>query len=77
GRIVAVADVFDALITARPYKRAFSVEETMEYMTTQAGGHFEPRLIEALVAILPEVLKIQAMYADELGTVVELAPGRS
>ena len=66
-----VADVFDALITVRPYKRAFSVEETMEYMTTQAGRHFEPRLIDALVAILPEVLKIQAMYADELGTVNE------
>ena len=77
GRIVAVADVFDALITARPYKRAFSVEETMDYMTTQSGRHFEPRLIDALVAILPEVLKIQAMYADELGTVQELEPGRS
>lgn len=77
GRIVAVADVFDALITARPYKRAFSVEETMEYMTTQSGRHFEPRLIDALVAILPEILKIQAMYADELGTVHELEPGRS
>ena len=72
GRIVAVADVFDALITARPYKRAFSVEETMEYMTTQSSRHFEPRLIDALVAILPEILKIQARYADELGTVQEL-----
>ena len=74
---MAVVDVFDALITARPYKRAFSVEETMEYMTTQSGRHFEPRLIDALVAILPEVLKIQAMYADELGSVHELEPGQS
>lgn len=69
GRIVAVADVFDALISARPYKRAFSIEETMEYMTSQAGRHFEPRLIDALVASLPEIMKIHAMYADDLGTV--------
>ena len=77
GRIVAVADVFDALITSRPYKRAFSVEETMEYMTTQSGRHFEPLLIDALVSILPELLKIQTMYADELGTVQEPEPGTS
>ena len=49
----------------------------MEYMTTQAGGHFEPRLIDALAAILPEVLRIQAAYADELGTVNEIEAGRS
>ena len=72
-----MADVFDVLITPRSYKRAFSVEETMEYMTTQAGGHFEPRLIDALAAILPEVLRIQAAYADELGTVNEIEAGRS
>ena len=77
GRIVAVADVFDALMTPRPYKRAFSVEKTMEYMTTQSGRHFEPRLVDALVSILPQILKIQAMYADERGTAQEPESGQS
>ena len=49
----------------------------METLTTQSGRHFEPRLLDALVTILPEILKIQTMYADELGTVQEMEPGRS
>ena len=57
GRIVAVTDVFDALIKARPYKRAFSIEENMETMTNPAGCHFEPRLMDALVAILPDIFE--------------------
>ncbi len=71
GRIVAVADVFDALMTVRPYKPAFSVADTMQYITDQSGRHFEPRLVDALVTILPELLKIHNQYADELGPVAE------
>ncbi|MRR50387.1 MAG: response regulator [Rhodocyclaceae bacterium] len=71
GRIVAVADVFDALLSTRPYKPAFSLEESMEYMNTQAGRHFDPALIPALHAVLPQILKIRATYADELGALTD------
>ena len=52
GRIVAVADVFDALSSERPYKKAWTVDEVMAFMIAQAGKHFDP----AIIALLPNVL---------------------
>jgi len=46
GRIVAVADVFDALTQARPYKRAWTPQEAMREITEQTGTHFDPQVIE-------------------------------
>jgi len=43
GRIVAVADVFDALTTERPYKKAWAIDEAIEFLKEQRGKHFEPR----------------------------------
>lgn len=68
GRIVAIADVFDALVSVRPYKPAFSTEEAMGYMTSQAGHHFDPKLIPAFEAVLPQILRIKETYADESAT---------
>jgi putative nucleotidyltransferase with HDIG domain len=48
GRIVAVADVFDALTSARPYKEAWSAERTITYLTERAGSEFDPRAVAAL-----------------------------
>ncbi|QDX80108.1 two-component system response regulator [Denitratisoma sp. DHT3] len=64
ARIVAVADVFDALTTARPYKSAWSVEDALEYIREQSGHHFEPRLVDAFLSLLPEVLDIRRRYAE-------------
>ena len=64
GRIVAVADVFDALTTARSYKDAWTVEKAVEFLKEQRGQHFEPRLIELFIEILPDVLKIREQYAE-------------
>jgi putative two-component system response regulator len=64
GRIVAVADVFDALTTARPYKNAWPVEEALAYLQAERGKHFEPRLIDHFVEILPEILAIKEEYAE-------------
>lgn len=77
GRIVAVADVFDALVSERPYKPAFSVETAMVYMNNEAGHHFDPQLIKAFNKVLPHVLRIRETFADELGarTDVELDSG--
>lgn len=64
ARIVALADVFDALLSIRPYKRAWSVAEAVEYFEQQRGRHFEPRLVAALLDNLDECLAIRTRYAD-------------
>ena len=52
GRIVAVADVFDALTSDRIYRRAFTVEEAVEMMLEQRGRHFDPVLLDAFMEVL-------------------------
>ncbi|HEY5961055.1 MAG TPA: HD domain-containing phosphohydrolase, partial [Polyangiaceae bacterium] len=64
ARIVALADVFDALLSIRPYKRAWSVDETVNYFRRQSGLHFEPRLVDALLGKLEACLGIRAQFAD-------------
>lgn len=50
GRIVAIADVFDALISQRPYKQAWSFEKACEYLQSERGEHFDPKLIDIFMA---------------------------
>lgn len=64
GRIVAIADVFDALLSERPYKKAWPVEQAVQFLRDNAGSHFDPRLVELFVDCLPEALKVRATYAD-------------
>ncbi|WP_286746543.1 response regulator [Aquabacterium sp. UBA2148] len=64
ARIVAVADVFDALTTARPYKRAWTVEAAAEQLRQDAGRHFDPRLVELFMGILPQVLEIRERWKE-------------
>ncbi len=65
GRIVSIADVFDALTSERPYKHAWPVEEAVAFLQKQAGSQFDPALIELFLARMPEVLRVRAMYADQ------------
>jgi putative two-component system response regulator len=65
ARVVAVADVFDALLSVRPYKAAWSVDETVEEIRAQSGRRFEPRCANALLELLPECLEVRAKYRDE------------
>lgn len=65
GRIVALADVFDALTSKRPYKEAWPLDETMTFLRDQSGQHFEPRLVELFEANLDEILEIKARFKDE------------
>jgi len=58
ARIVAVADVFDALTSKRPYKDAWSIEKALKVMRDDAGKHFDPVVISALEAAMPKVLEI-------------------
>ena len=62
ARIVAVADVFDALSMKRPYKDAWPVERILAHIRADAGKHFDPELVDAFVNILPEILDIQGRW---------------
>ena len=64
ARIVAIADVFDALTTMRPYKEAWSVDDAIADLQKDAGSHFDPQLVSKFVAVLPEILKVRASYAE-------------
>lgn len=67
GRIVAVADVFDALTSARPYKAAWPVEQARAFLVEFAGRHFDPACVEAFLAAWAEVLAIRSRYDDPAG----------
>ena len=56
GRIVAVADVFDALTHARPYKQAWTVSEALTEITRQSGRQFDPEVVQAFLSVLPEAV---------------------
>jgi len=64
GRITAVADVFDALTSKRPYKEAWPVDKAVELIRSEAGQHFDPRLVEAFLASIDQVLEIMERYAE-------------
>jgi len=64
ARIVAVADVFDALVSERPYKRAWPVEEAIDFMKTQRGKHFDPRCVDAFLADRGRIQVILDEFGD-------------
>jgi putative two-component system response regulator len=65
GRICAVADVFDALTSARPYKQAFSIEKARNILLEGRGSHFEAKLVDLFLENFDEVAAIQGQYHDE------------
>ena len=60
GRIVAVADVFDSLTHERPYKKAWTVRDTLLEIEREAGAQFDPRVVDALLRIAPEIPFLEA-----------------
>jgi len=68
GRIVAIADVFDALTSDRPYKQAWTVEKTIAVMQQDTGTHFDPGLMPLFVERLPEILAVKEHYSENLST---------
>ncbi|MGD0856530.1 MAG: two-component system response regulator [Dehalococcoidia bacterium] len=65
GRIAAVADVFDALTSRRPYKEAFPVEKSLAIIMQGKGSHFDPDVVDAFFAIQDEILSIKQQYSEE------------
>ena len=66
ARIVAVADVYDALTSVRPYKAAWPSEQAFDYVSAQGGGHFDPRMVEAFSGMKKQVLQVQQEWRDPL-----------
>ena len=64
GRIVAIADVFDALTSVRPYKKAWTVPDAIQFLEQGAGSHFDPNLVPLFLASMDKVLKIKEEYAE-------------
>lgn len=64
GRMVAVADVFDALTSVRPYKEAWPLERAEAYLRENRGGHFDPACVDAFFASWEEVLDIYTRFHD-------------
>ena len=66
GRIVAIADVFDALTSVRPYKPAWPVDEAFAYLSEQRGKHFDPMLVDLFLAQKPAIDAIQRRWHDSV-----------
>jgi putative two-component system response regulator len=67
ARIVALADVFDALTTKRPYKEPWSIEDSLTEIRKGAGSHFEPRLVDLFETALPDLLRLKREWAEKQG----------
>jgi putative two-component system response regulator len=64
SRIVTVCDVFDALISDRPYKKAWSIENTVAEMESQSGRLFDPNVFSVFNTLLPEMITITEQFSD-------------
>ena len=66
GRIVAIVDMFDALTTVRPYKRAWSIEEALAEIVRGRSLHFDPQIVDVFLSVVPELTRIQQKFADSV-----------
>ena len=74
GRVTAIADVFDALITKRPYKEPFSLETAFNMIHKSRGNHFDPDVVDAFFSIKDEILSIKNKYSEqEITTLYQIA----
>jgi putative two-component system response regulator len=64
ARITAVADVFDALTSKRPYKSEWPVEQAIDYLHEQRNRHFDKRIVEVFLRVLPTLLEVKKQFAE-------------
>jgi len=81
GRIVAVADAFEAMTTTQFYREPLSVEQAAREIINNAGTHYDPKVVEAFKKALPAMRKVHGAIADDLGSIINLdfsaAPGHA
>jgi putative two-component system response regulator len=64
ARITTVSDVFDALTSERPYKRAWPVEDAVKYIVEQKGVSFDPEIVEKFTEVIPDIIRINDQFVD-------------
>ena len=64
GRIVALADVFDALTSIRPYKKAWPINDAIDFMVSQKNKHFDPELVDLFIQELDKIIEIKDRWKD-------------
>ncbi len=65
ARMAAIADVYDAVTTARPYKEAWPEERAIKLLEDGAGAHFDPELVKLFLSCLPDIRKVQSQHAEK------------
>ena len=74
GRIVAVADELDALLSVRPYKLAWNLRDALDHMRRERGRHFDPACIDIMLRHIDAILDIQEKFADKTKPVLCAVP---
>jgi response regulator RpfG family c-di-GMP phosphodiesterase len=77
GRVVATADVFDALVNRRHYKQAWPLDDAIDYMRNESGRHFDPGCVAALLRRIHEVVDIQKKFSEDHDSVSKNPPAAS
>jgi len=72
SRIATVCDVFDALTSDRPYKKAWSIEDTIAEMKNQSGKLFDPHVLDVFMALLPEMAAIAQQFSDASQQIIQI-----
>lgn len=62
ARIIAIADVFDALTMKRPYKEAWPIEDAISEIKNSSGSHFDPRLVDAFCKVIPDIIIVKEKW---------------
>ncbi|MCO5168249.1 MAG: HD domain-containing protein [Planctomycetes bacterium] len=65
GRIVAIADVFDALTTRRSYKPAMGIEQSLRILAQESGKHFDPELVDAFQRVFSDILDVKRRFTPD------------
>ncbi len=72
GRIVAIADAFDAMTSVRPYKDAIGMDETLDTIRAGKGTHFDPEVVDAFFGVLDEIRAIKQEYETSVQREVDM-----
>jgi putative two-component system response regulator len=75
GRITSICDVFDALTTNRPYKKAFPIEQSLEILKNERGSSFDPEVSDVFFSIQEKIFSIRRDYTDSFSETVNLKIG--
>lgn len=73
ARVCALVDVFDALMSERPYKEPWPLETVLALLKEEVGSHFDPQIVDSFMQNLPEILDINRCYSDSNGEAGEVA----